>query len=82
MLLGKLMREDGVSQRQLAKAAGYEGHGYIGRLLRGKSDTVEATAARRIARLLGVRLDRLFVSSRDQVSTEAPCQSKRPTRAA
>jgi len=49
-----------VSQRRLARAAGYRSHAYAGRLLRGEADTVEPDAARRIAEFLDVDLGFLF----------------------
>lgn len=49
------------SQRQLALAAGYKSHAYMGRILRGEVDTLEPEAALRIARYLGVGVDDLFV---------------------
>jgi transcriptional regulator with XRE-family HTH domain len=51
-----------VSQRRLARAAGYRSHAYMGRLLRGEVDTLEPTAALRIARFLQVEIGFLFVS--------------------
>ena len=51
----------GVSQRRLARAAGYRSHAYMGRLLRGEADTLEPKAALRIARFLQVDLEFLFV---------------------
>jgi transcriptional regulator with XRE-family HTH domain len=50
----------GVSQRRLARAAGYRSHAYLGRVLRGEVDTVEAEAARAIAGFLQVDEDFLF----------------------
>jgi transcriptional regulator with XRE-family HTH domain len=49
-----------VSQRRLARAAGYRSHAYMGRLLRGEVDTLEPEAALRIARFLQVDADFLF----------------------
>ena len=51
-----------VSQRRLAAAAGYRSHSYLGRLLRGEVDTLEPTAALRIARHLEVDVGYLFRS--------------------
>jgi transcriptional regulator with XRE-family HTH domain len=50
-----------VSQRRLARAAGYRSHAYMGRILRGEVDTLEPEAALRIARFLQVGVDFLFV---------------------
>src|SRR6188472_2377936 len=60
--LRTLMVVHDVSQRQLARAAGYRSHAYMGRLLRGEVDTLEPAAALRIARFLQVETDFLFVS--------------------
>ena len=46
-----------VSQRRLARAAGYRSHAYMGRILRGEVDTLEPEAAVRIARFLQVGVD-------------------------
>jgi transcriptional regulator with XRE-family HTH domain len=58
--LRTLMVVQGVSQRRLARAAGYRSHAYMGRLLRGEVDTLEPTAALRIARFLQVDAGFLF----------------------
>lgn len=52
-----------VSQRRLARAAGYRSHAYMGRILRGEVDTLEPEAALRIARFLQVGVDFLFAPS-------------------
>lgn len=59
--LAKLMVIQNVSQRQLAKAAGWESHSYLGRLLRGQVKTLDADPALRIAHHLGVGVDDLFM---------------------
>lgn len=58
--LKTLMVVQDVSQRRLARAAGYRSHAYMGRLLRGEVDTLEPEAARRIARFLQVDAGFLF----------------------
>ena len=60
--LRTLMVVQDVSQRRLARAAGYRSHAYMGRLLRGEADTLEPEAALRIARFLQVDLDFRFVT--------------------
>jgi transcriptional regulator with XRE-family HTH domain len=60
--LKTLMVVRDVSQRRLARAAGYRSHAYMGRLLRGEADTLEPEAALRIARFLQVDLGFLFVT--------------------
>lgn len=58
--LAKLMVIQEVSQRQLAAAAGYKSHAYMGRLLRGEVKSLEPEAALRIAEYLGMPVDDLF----------------------
>jgi len=58
--LRTLMVVQDVSQRRLATAAGYRSHAYMGRLLRGEVDTLQAEAALRIARFLEVDTGFLF----------------------
>lgn len=60
--LAKLMLIQGVSQRELAEAAGWKSHSYLGRLLRGDVNTLENDPAVRIAHYLGVGTDDLFLS--------------------
>lgn len=60
--LAKLMLIQEVSQRQVAEAAGWRSHSYLGRLLRGEAKTLENDHAVRIAHFLGVGTDDLFVS--------------------
>ena len=59
-VLSKLMTIEGVSQRELAAAAGWRSHSYLGRLLRGDARSLEPEPARRIARRLGVPVNDLF----------------------
>lgn len=59
--LAKLMVIQGVTYRELADAAGYRSHAYLGRLVRGEVDTLEEAPALRIARHLGVGVDDLFL---------------------
>lgn len=59
-MLARLMVIQRLSQRQLAMAAGWRSHTYVGRLLRGEVAGVEATAALRIAEKLGVPVEALF----------------------
>lgn len=60
--LAKLMVIQGLTQRDLAKAAGWSSHSYLGRLLRGQVDTLDPNAAIRIANHLGVGVDDLFLA--------------------
>lgn len=60
-LLARLMAIKGVSQRELAEAAGWKSHSYLGRLLRGQAKNVEPTPAVKIALHLEVGTDDLFL---------------------
>lgn len=60
--LARLMAIQGVSARQLAKAAGWKSHSYMNRLLRGEVNTLEVEPAVRIAKHLGVGTDDLFLT--------------------
>lgn len=68
--LAKLMVIQGVTQRELAEAAGWRSHSYLGRLLRGKVSTLEVEPAVRIANYLGVGVDDLFLSRTSSVSRQ------------
>lgn len=57
----KLMLIQGVSQRELAEAAGWASHSYVTRLLSGEIKTVTPERAARIARFFEVGIDDLFV---------------------
>lgn len=59
--LAKLMVIQNVSHRQLAAAAGWKSHSYLGRLLRGEVTTLEPEPALRISKFLGVGVDDLFL---------------------
>lgn len=60
--LAKLMAIQEVSQRDLAAAAGWRSHSYVGRLLRGEVNRLEVEPALRIANFLGVGVDDLFLT--------------------
>jgi transcriptional regulator with XRE-family HTH domain len=59
--LARLMVVEDATQREVAAAAGWASHSYLGRLLRGTARTVTREAAERIATYLGVEADDLFV---------------------
>lgn len=59
--LASIVIVQGHTHRDLARAAGYKSHTYIGRLLRGEAKTLEPEAAIRIAHFLGLPSDDLFV---------------------
>jgi transcriptional regulator with XRE-family HTH domain len=60
--LASVMIVQEVSQRELARAAGWKSHSYLGRLLRGEVKTLDADAALRIAHHLGLPVDHLFLT--------------------
>ena len=68
--LKKLMVIQDVSQRQLAIAAGYKSHAYMGRILRGEVKTLEPAAAVRIAHFFGADLHDLFVTKVSTASSD------------
>ena len=57
--LARMMQNQGVSGRQLAKAAGYRSHTHVQRVLRGEAGAVGSDPAWRIALYLGVDVDDL-----------------------
>lgn len=65
--LAKLMAIAEVSQRELALAAGWRSHSYLGRLLRGEVKTLDPRPALLIAKRLECSIDDLFVT---KVSTD------------
>ena len=58
--LARLMVVQEVSQREVAEAAGWKSHSYLGRLLRGQAKTLEPDPALRIAHFLMTPVDDLF----------------------
>lgn len=60
--LAKLMAIQGISQRQLARAVGWESHTFLGRLLKGEVKSLKPEQAVRIATCLGVGTDDLFLA--------------------
>lgn len=79
-LLSVMIVQD-VSQRELAKAAGYKSHAYMGRLMRGEVNTLDPDAALRIAHHLGLPVNDLFLT-RVSDPAERKSQSKKTGRAA
>lgn len=73
--LAKLMVIQGASQRDVATAAGWKSHSYLGRLLRGQVTTLDNDAAVRIAHYFGVGVDDLFVA-RSSSTTARPVHHK------
>ena len=60
--LKRLMIVQDVSQRELARAAGWKSHSYLGRLMAGKVKTLSTDPALRIAHTLGVGVEDLFLT--------------------
>lgn len=75
--LAKLMIIQEVSQRELARAAGWSAHSYVRRLLSGKATTLKPEPALRIANALGVPVDDLFLTKMDSNSGHSVPQSRR-----
>lgn len=70
----ELMEERGISQRTLAKKAGWASHTYLQRLLRGEVKTLNTDPALRIAHYLSIPVHRLFVTRVD-TNPEQPVPS-------
>lgn len=60
--LQRLMIVQEVSNRTLAKAAGWKSHSYMNRLVNGTAKTLEPEPALRIAHYLGVGVEDLFLT--------------------
>lgn len=60
--LQRLMIVQEVSNRRLAKVAGWKSHSYMNRLVSGQVKTLEPEPALRIAKFLGVGVEDLFLT--------------------
>ena len=60
--LARLMIVQGVSQRELARAAGWKSHSYVARLIKGEAKTLETNPALRIAHFLQVGVEDLYLT--------------------
>lgn len=78
--LARLMIVQEISQRELASAAGWKSHSYLGRLLRGEVKTLGTDPALRIAHKLMVPVDDLFQVRVDRIAGVQRQKSK-PTAA-
>lgn len=76
--LARRMKQMGVSQRELARAAGWKSHTYMRRLLTGEASTLNTDPALRIAHYLHLDVDDVFVTRVD--SPGARPVSHRPHR--
>lgn len=65
--LKRLMIVQDISQRELARAAGWKSHSYLGRLMSGKVTTLSTDPALRIAHTLGVGVEDLFLTKVSEV---------------
>lgn len=61
-MLQRLMIVQGVSNRSLARIAGWKSHSYMNRLVAGQVKTLEPEPALRIAKFLGVGVEDLFLT--------------------
>jgi transcriptional regulator with XRE-family HTH domain len=81
-LLARLMQDAddgaGISQRELAIAAGWRSHSYMARLLRGEATNLKPQPAARIAKRLRVPIDLLFVT---KLSTDTAQPARRRSAA-
>lgn len=77
--LQRLMIVQDVSQRELAAAAGWKSHSYLGRLLRGEVKTLDTTPGLRIAHFLKVGVEDLFLT-KVSTETEQPAPENRAKR--
>lgn len=60
--LARLMVIQDISHRELAAAIGWKAHSYVGRIVRGTTRNVDPVAAAKIAHVLGVAVDDLFLT--------------------
>ncbi len=81
--LVRRMEAQGVSQRELARAAGWKSHSYMRRLITGEVKTLNTDPALRIAHYLHLDVDDIFVtrvdSARDQTDSVGRHASNRRT---
>lgn len=82
--LARRMKQMGVSQRELARAAGWKSHSYMRRLLNGEVRTLTTDPALRIAHYLHLDVDDVFATRvapvERQASSPARQERRSPTR--
>lgn len=78
--LARRMRQMGVSQRELARAAGWKSHSYMRRLLNGEVRTLTTDPALRIAHYLHLDVDDVFVTRVAPVERHAATDMRRARR--
>lgn len=76
--LARRMAAQGVSQRELAKVAGWKTHSYLGRLLKGEVKTLNTDPALRIAHYLHLDVDDVFVTRVAPVERHAALTRRSP----
>lgn len=78
--LVRRMEAMGVSQRELARAAGWKSHSYMRRLINGEANTLTTDPALRIAHYLHLDVDDVFVTRVDTSGRhpESPARRRRP----
>lgn len=69
--LVRRMEAMGVSQRELARAAGWKSHSYMRRLINGEANTLTTDPALRIAHYLHLDVDDIFATRVDSVRVQA-----------
>jgi hypothetical protein len=71
------------TRRELAALIGWKSHGYLNKLYSGKANTLKPEPAVRLARFVGARVDRLFVTqtSDESAQVEALLATKRQRKA-
>jgi len=75
-MLQRLMIVQGVSNRGLARAAGWKSHSYMNRLVNGEVKTLEPEPALRIAKFLGVGVEDLFLTQVSDFSDQQVAEKK------
>ncbi|MCG7425095.1 helix-turn-helix domain-containing protein [Kocuria rhizophila] len=80
--LKRLMIVQDISQRELARAAGWKSHSYLGRLMSGKVTTLSTDPALRIAHTLGVGVEDLFLTKVSEVPGHDVQEAKTRKKAA
>ena len=60
--LKELIDDSPYTLRELSTRLGWRSHGYLNKLRSGEAKNVQTDTAARMAKLLGVRIDRIFVT--------------------
>ena len=78
--LVRRMEAMGVSQRELARAAGWKSHSYMRRLITGEAKTLNTDPALRIAHYLHLDVDDIFVTRVDSPGARSDCRRAHTSR--